>query len=81
MKKVVLYQATTKEVNTFACGSIPIHHRSEPLQFAHNDPSYRAFLKRDITIEHCAIERFMWQDGNGFREVYAAFDSSLLELI
>lgn len=81
MKKVTLYQATSKEVNTFACGSIPIHHRSEPVQFAHNDPSPRAFLKSDVTIEHCAIERFIWRDGNDFREVYAAFDSKLLELI
>lgn len=81
MKRVTLYQATFKEVNTFACGSIPIHHLSEPVKFAHNDPAHRAFLKSDITIEHCTIERFMWRDGNGFREVYAAFDSKLLELI
>lgn len=81
MKRVILYQATSREVNTYALGSIPIHTRSEPLQFAHNDPNHRAFLKSDVKIEHCAIERFMWDDGIHRREVYAAFDSSLLELI
>lgn len=81
MTKVLLYQATSREVNTYALGSIPIHTRSEPLQFAHNDPNHRAFLKSDVKIEHCAIERFMWDDGIHRREVYAAFDSPLLELI
>lgn len=81
MKKVLLYQATVKEVNTSSCGTIPIHKMSEPIKFAHNDPTHRAFLRSDINIEHCAIERFMWSDGNQRREVYAAFDSQLLELI
>lgn len=81
MKKVILYQATAREVNTFACGSIPIHNRGEPIQFAHNDPSNRAFLKSEIKIEHCAIERFVWQNGDERREVFVAFDNALLEVI
>lgn len=81
MKRVILYQATAKEVNTFNPHSIPIHKKSESIAFAKNDSEHRAFLKSDVNIEHCTVERFMWGDGVHRREVYAAFDSQLLELI
>lgn len=81
MRKVTLYQATKREVSTFAAGSIPIHTRVGDIQFAHNDPEHRAFLKSEVSVDHCAIERFCWHHEGGAREVYVAFDTALLEII
>ena len=38
--------------------------------------------KQEIQTDHLPVERFMWANDNGvYREVYAAFDRELLELI
>lgn len=38
--------------------------------------------KQEIQIDNLPVERFMWANDNGiYREVYAAFDRELLELI
>ena len=81
MKKVMLWRATAKEVATFSFSEIPVYNCGSQVQFAHGDPEYRAFLKSEISVEHCQIERFVWKDGYGSREVFVAFDNALLELI
>ncbi|MGL5012974.1 MAG: hypothetical protein ACRC6V_01625 [Bacteroidales bacterium] len=73
MKTVKVYTAKESLVMSYG-DSVPVHSD------IHNI-SYQAgefFDKREIETIHLPIRRFYWHDG---REVFAAFDQQLLELI
>lgn len=79
MKEVTLYTAKKKQVLSYDMQnirqynyldiSVPIRHSNSFIN------------KREIEDINIPVQRFCWQDDNGFREIYAAFDQELLELI
>lgn len=74
MKTVLVYTAKENLIMSYG-DSVPVHSAD-----IHNI-SYQAgefFDKREIETIHLPIRRFCWHDG---REVFAAFDEELLELI
>lgn len=74
MRKVKVYTAKENLVMSYG-DSVPVHSATI------HSISYQAgefFDKREIETIHLPIRRFRWCDG---REVFAAFDEELLELI
>ena len=75
MKQVTVY--TTKANNVMSYGDHIIQHQFVPMY----QTSFQAgifFDKTSIEEIHLPIQRFRWQSG---KEVFAAFDEELLELI
>ncbi len=75
MKQVTVYTVKKEVVPSYG-GTIP-----RPSYLAPPDIRFEAgefFPKAAIETIHLPIERFRWQDG---KEVFAAFDEELLELI
>lgn len=82
MNQVTLYTTQKKLVQSYDMHTISQYHYP-PMQDLIPVRGSSALLdKQEIQIDHLPVERFMWANDNGvYREVYAAFDKELLELI
>jgi hypothetical protein len=79
MPQVTIYSTTKKTVQSYDRNYIP-HYVREPI------PVYNSDIildKAEVQIHHLPIERFCWADGKGnyTREIFAAFDDELREII
>jgi hypothetical protein len=77
--EVTIYSTTKKTVQSYDRNYIP-HYVREPM------PVYNSDIildKQEVEIHHLPIERFCWADGKGnyTREIFAAFDEELREII
>lgn len=82
MKQVTLYTAQKKIVQSYDMRTIPQYHYPPIQDLIPVRRSSELLDKQDIQIDNLPVERFMWANDNGvYREVYAAFDKELLELI
>lgn len=82
MKQVTLYTANRQTVKSYDMKYV-VQHELYSIDFM---PVYNSDVlmdKREVKIKHLPVERFCWADGKGnyTREIFAAFDEELRELI
>lgn len=82
MKQVTLYSANKQSVMSYDMQTVKQYHQI-PQQFIPVFNSSIILDKLEVEIKHIPIERFCWADGKGgrTREVFAAFDEELREII
>lgn len=78
MPQVTIYSVTKKTVQSYDRNYIP--HYVRPMPVWNSD---MILCKDEVEIHHLPIERFCWADGKGnyTREIFAAFDEELREII
>lgn len=78
MVEVTIYSATKKTVKSYDRNHIP--HYIRPMPVWNSD---MILCKDEVEIHHLPIERFCWADVEGgyTREIFAAFDEELREII
>lgn len=82
MKQVTLYTANRQIVKSYDMKYV-VQHELYSIDFM---PVYNSDVimdKREVQIKHLPVERFCWADGQGnyTREIFAAFDEELREII
>lgn len=82
MKQVTLYTVNRQTVKYYDMKYV-VQHELYSIDFM---PVYNSDVlmdKSEVNIKHLPVERFCWGDGRGgyTREVFAAFDDELRELI
>jgi len=82
MKQVTLYSTTKQSVMSYDMHTIRQACYSPNFSVTPCRNSDTLFNTQEVQINNLPIERFCWQDDcGGYREVYAAFDQELRELI
>ena len=82
MNQVTLYTTQKKLVQSYDKQNVPQYHYPPMQDLVPVRGSSVLLDKQEIQIDNLPIERFWWASDNGvYREVYAAFDRELLELI
>lgn len=80
MKEVTLYTTQKKQVLSYDMQSIRQHsHVMNDVVSIRNSPDF--VQRQEIGEYNLPVQKFCWQTSSGYREVYAAFDKELLELI
>lgn len=82
MKQVTLYTANKQTVKSYDMKYV-VQQGLHSIDFM---PVYNSDVlmdKREVNIKHLPVERFCWGDGKGnyTREIFAAFDDELREII
>lgn len=82
MKQVTLYTANKQIVKSYDMKYV-VQHELYSIDFMPVRNSDVLMDKREVQIKHLPIERFCWRDekGNYTREIFAAFDDELREII
>lgn len=80
MKEITLYTTQKKQVLSYDMQSIRQYsHVMNDVVSIRNSPD---FVQRQTIEEYdLPVQRFCWQTSSGYKDVYAAFDRELLELI
>jgi len=82
VNQVTLYTTQKKFVQSYDMRTIPQCHYPAIQDLIPVRGSSALLDKQEIQTDHLPVERFMWANDNGiYREVFAAFDRELLELI
>lgn len=80
MKEVTLYTTQKKQVLSYDMQSIrqysQVMNDVVPIR---NSPDF--VQRQEIEEYNLPVQKFCWQTSSGYKEVYAAFDKELLELI
>lgn len=80
MKEVTLYTTQKKQVLSYDMQSIrqysQVMNDVVPIR---NSPDF--VQRQEIEEYNLLVQKFCWQTSSGYKEVYAAFDKELLELI
>lgn len=82
MKQITLYSATKQIVQSYNLNSIP-QYCYPPIQDILSVRNSDILLdKQEVEVKHLPVERFCWGNKDGVsREIYAAFDEELREII
>jgi len=83
MKQVTLYSAHKQQVMSYDMQYVKQYHYPYTWDILSVRNSDTILDKQEVEVKHLPIERFCWADGNGgyTREIFAAFDEELREII
>lgn len=83
MKQVTLYSAHKQQVISYDMQYVQQYHYPYAWDILSVRNSDTILDKQEVEVKHLPIERFCWADGRGgyTREVFAAFDEELRELV
>lgn len=82
MKQVTLYTANRQTVKSYDMEYV-VQHELYSIDFMPVRNSDVLMDKQEVNIKYLPVERFCWADGKGnyTREIFAAFDEELREII
>lgn len=82
MREVTLYSTNKQSVMSYDMQTVKQYHQIPPQMLPVRNSSV-VLDKQEVEIKHLPVERFCWSDGKGnyTREIFAAFDEELREII